>query len=150
MEIIDSAKSLVQKYLDEFGIELVDITYRREQGGMTLRLLVDTPDGVTLAECEGVNNYLSEQLDKENIIEEHYVLEVSSPGLDRALTTDRDFQRVMGKDLNITTYQAVDMRKYHDGKLMGMDEENVVIEADGVSTVIPRKLIAKARLRIEI
>jgi len=149
MEVIDRVKELAARYLDDNGIELVDIIYRREQGGMTLRLMVDTPQGITIAECEALNNCLSELLDKEDVIDEHYVLEVSSPGLDRPLTSDGDFKRVMGKTLDITTYEPIDMKKTHEGKLIGMDKENIVIESDGVSTVIPIAKIARARRKVE-
>jgi ribosome maturation factor RimP len=149
MEIIDRVKEFVAKYLEENGIELVDITYKREQAGMTLRLLVETAEGITIDECEKLNNFLSESLDKENIIDERYVIEVSSPGLDRPIITDRDFKRAMGKELDITTYEPIDTKRAYSGKLIGMDGENVVVEAFGISTVIPKKKIARAKLKIE-
>ncbi len=150
MDVIGRVKELIANYLEEKRIELVDITYKREQGGMVLRLLVDKPQGITIDECEKLNSFLSELLDKEDVVSEHYTIEVASPGLDRPIVTDRDFQRVLGKMLDITTYQAIDERKTHEGKLVGMDKENIVIESNGVSTVIPRKLIARARLKIKI
>jgi len=150
MEITDRAKSLISGYLEENGIELVDIIYRREQPGMVLRLLVDTPEGITLDRCEGLNNYLGGLLEKENAIEEHYVIEVSSPGLDRPVKTDRDYERSLGKKLDLTTYEPVDGKKTHDGTFAGMDKENIVLEADGVSTVIPKRLVASAKLKVEI
>lgn len=149
MEIIDKVKELIDPYLEENDSELVEITYRREEGGMVLRLLVDTPAGITINECEKLNNYLSELLDKENLISDHYLLEVSSPGLGRPITTDNDFRRSIGKELDITTYEPVDSKKTHEGKLVGMDKEIIVIESDGVSTVIPRRLIARAKLKID-
>lgn len=149
-ELVGRVTKLAAPYLEDNGIELVEITYRREQGGMTLRLLVDTPEGIKIAECEGLNNYLSEILDKEDFIDEHYVIEVSSPGLDRPMKSDRDFERSLGKDIEVTTYVPVDGRKTHDGLFIGMDKENIVIESSGVSTVIPLKSIALARLRIDI
>ena len=148
MEIIERVKKLIQGYLDDHDIELVDITYRREQGGMVLRLLVDTPQGITINECEGLNNFLSEALDKENSIYERYILEVSSPGLDRPITTDRGFERSMGKEFELTTYEPVDGKKGHEGKLIGMDKDNIVIESAGITTVIPKNRIAMARLKI--
>lgn len=150
MDVIDRVKGLISGYLEDNGMELVDITYRREQGGMTLRLLADTPVGISIAQCEGLNNYLSELLDKENVIGERYLLEVSSPGLDRPITTDKDYERVMSKVLDITTYERIDMRKIHEGSLIGMDRENIVIESKGVSTVIPKAKIAMARLKVEL
>lgn len=149
MDVVDRVKALAQDYLEQNGIEVIEITYRREQLGMTLRLLADTPQGISIAECEALNNYLSEAMDKEGIINGHYLMEVASPGLDRPLTTDRDFERVMGKELDVTTYEEIDMRKTHEGALIGMDKESIVIESEGVSTVIPRAKIAGARLKID-
>lgn len=151
MEVTDRVLGLAEGYLKEKGIELVEITYRRERGhGMVLRLLVDTPAGISVAECEALNNYLSEILDKEDVISEYYVLEVSSPGLDRPIKTDRDFERAMGRELDITTYQPIDAKRAYEGNLVGMDKDNIVIENGDISTVIPKKTIAIARLKIEI
>ena len=149
MEIVERVNSLIESYLERNGIELVDIIYRREQGGMILRLLADTPEGITIAECEALNNYLSEMLDKEEVVAEHFLLEVASPGLDRPIVTDRDFARVIGKELYIRMYEPVDGKREHQGKLIGMDSENAVIESNGISTVIPRAKIAKATLKLE-
>jgi ribosome maturation factor RimP len=148
--ILERVKALAAPYLEDNAVELVEITYRREGGGMTLRLLVDTPAGIKIDECEGLNKYLSERLDKEDVISEHYVIEVSSPGLDRPIRTDRDFERALGKRLEVTTYAPIDGRKTHEGTFIGMDKENIVIESAGVSTVIPRAKVALARLHVEI
>jgi ribosome maturation factor RimP len=148
-EIAERVKELIMPYLEENGVELVEIVYRREQIGMTLRLLVDTPEGIKISECESLNGYLGELLDKQDLIGEPYVLEVSSPGLDRPIKTDRDFERAMGKCLEITTYAPVDGRKTHEGALIGMGKDDVVVESGGVSTVIPRASIAMARLKIK-
>ncbi|MBN1526962.1 MAG: ribosome maturation factor RimP [Candidatus Omnitrophica bacterium] len=152
MEIIERVRELVSGYLRQNDTELVDITYKREQQGMVLRLLVDTPAGITIDGCEAINKFLGELMDKENLIEGHYVLEVSSPGLDRPIKTDRDFERAMGQGLTVTTYEPVDGKKAFEGKLMGMDKEHnaIVIEKDGISVVIPREKIAMARLYIEV
>ena len=149
MEVADHIKSLIESYLEDNGIDLVEIIYRREQGGMVLRLLADTTDGITIAECEALNNYLSEAIDKEEVIAEHFLLEVASPGLDRPITTDRDFARAIGKELDIRMYEPVDGKREHQGKLIGMEKDNVVIESNDISTVIPRGKIAKATLKLE-
>lgn len=148
-DIIDRVTGLIEPFLVENGIELVEMTYRRETGGMTLKLLIDTRDGIGLDECEMVNKRLGELLDAEDIIQEHYLIEVSSPGLDRPIKTDRDFERSMDKDVEITTFAPVEGRKLHEGHLVGMDKENIVIESRGVSIAVPRKMIAVARLKIE-
>ena len=150
MEIVEHVKELTADYLERNNIELVEIIYRREQSGIVLRLLVDTPQGITIKECEDLNNFLSGALDTEEMMEERYLLEVSSPGLDRPIKTDRDFERSMGKALIISAYEPIDGKRAHEGSLMGMDKENIVIESCGVSVVIPRQKIAKAVLKVEI
>ena len=148
MEIIEQVKELIADYLEESNIEQVEITYRREQEGMVLRLLVDTPEGITIKECEELNNFLSEALDKEDLIAERYTLEVSSPGLDRPIRTDRDFERAMDKEIAVMTYAPIDGRRSQAGRLIGIDKEKIVVETDGISTVIPKDKIAVARRRI--
>ena len=147
--IIERVKALADSYLSSHGMELVDIIYRRESPGMVLRLLVDTHDGITIEQCEKLNQYLNETLDKENVIEGHYVLEVSSPGLDRPLRTDRDFERVIGKELIITTFEPIDAKRTLEGKLISSDKENIVIDALDKNITIPRNKIAKATLDID-
>ena len=148
-EIIERIKELAAPYLSDNGIELVDMTFARESGGMTLRLLVDTPEGIRIDECELVNKFLSELLDEEDVIQEHYVIEVSSPGLDRPIKTDRDFERAMGKKLEVSTFGPIDGSRIHMGCLIGLDRDKIVLEAGGISTMIPRDKIAMARRKIE-
>ena len=149
METIDRVKEIAKDYVEDRGMEIVDITFRREQQGLVLRILADKPEGIKVSDCEEFNSFLSEALDKEDAIRDRYILEVSSPGLDRPIKTDRDFERAMGRVLEITTFEAIDDRKTHDGKLIGMDKDNIVIESGIVSTVIPKNKIALARLKIE-
>ena len=149
MEVTDRVREILEDYSKEHGIELIDIIFRPEGSGLVLRIVADTLEGIRVSECADLNNYLSEALDKEDFIQDRYTIEVSSPGLDRPIKTDRDFERSMGKDLELTTFEAIDGRKTHEGLLIGMDKEDIVIEHQGVSTVIPRTKIALARLRIE-
>ena len=149
MEIIDRVREIAEVYLKDHDIELIDIVFRREGPGLVLRIAADTLEGITVSECTGLNNFLSEALDREDVIQDRYTLEVSSPGLDRPIKTDRDFERSMGKVLEFTTFEAIDGRKTHEGVLVGMDKDNVVIERQGISTVIPRSKIALARLKID-
>lgn len=149
MEITDRVKEVSRDYIAEHGLEIIDIIFRREQQGMVLRVIADKPEGITIDECEEFNNFLSETLDKEDVVQDHYILEVSSPGLDRPMKTDRDFERSMGKVIEVTTFIPIDDRKTHEGKLIGMDKDNIVVESGGMSTVIPKDKIALARLKIE-
>jgi ribosome maturation factor RimP len=150
MDLKAKVTEIVKPYAAERGIEIVDVIYRREGQGMVLRVLADKREGITLDECEEMNNYLSLELDKDETIQERYILEVCSPGLDRHLVTDSDFERVMGQKLEANTYEPIDGRRAHEGVLIGMDKETIVIENNGISTVVPRDKIAMARLKIEI
>jgi ribosome maturation factor RimP len=149
MEIIDRVREIAEVYLKDHGIEIIDIIFRREGSGFVLRIVADTSQGITVSECTGLNKFLSEALDREDVIQDRYTLEVSSPGLDRPIKTNRDFERSMGKVLEFTTFEAIDGRKTHEGVLIGIDKDNVVIERQGISTVIPRNKIALARLKID-
>lgn len=149
MEVTDRVKQIAEGYSKDHGIEIIDIIFRREGSGLVLRIIADTPQGIKVSECEAFNNFLSEALDAQDVMQDRYMLEVSSPGLDRPIKTDRDFERSMGKELELTTFAAIDGRKTHEGVLAGMDKDNIVIERQGVSTVIPRNIIALARLKID-
>ena len=149
MDTIECVKGLIQEYLEQNGIEIVEIINRREQGSLVLRLLIDKPEGVVIKDCEKVNKYLSKVLDEENVFEGHYLIEVCSPGLDRPIRSDRDFERSLNKDITVTTYVPVDGTKTHEGSLVGLSKDEVVLESNGISTVIPRSKIAMARLKID-
>lgn len=150
MDVIGRVNELMADYLEQNAIELVEMTYKAQGGKMVLRLLVDKPSGITVNECADLNNYLSDVLDKEDIIPGHYLLEVSSPGLDRPIKSEKDFERAMGRELQVTTYEIIDGRKMHEGCLVGMAGEMIVLESDGISVVIPKAKIALAKLKIEI
>ena len=151
MEIVEKARGLISNMLAEKEIELVDITCRREGPGMVLRLIVDKKSGVTLDECAWVNQAFGELLDKENTISERYLLEVSSPGLDRSLKTKKDFDRVKGKLVKVFTYGPIEEKREHVGSVVDCEEKCVIIELKDMRVIreIPLEKIAKARLEIE-
>ena len=116
---------------------------------MVLRVLLDKPSHITIDECGKINNELSERLDEANIIEEHYVLEVSSPGLDRPIIKRMDFERALGKDIRVSTYGPIDGKNVFIGKLLGIGDLTIVVEdKEGISTEIELKKIARAKLEI--
>ena len=145
-EIIEKIKDLVSNLLQDKKIELVDIIYRRESGGMVLRLLVDKTGGVTLDDCSTLNQEIGNILDSGDIMPDRYLLEISSPGLDRHLKTKGDFERVMGQKINVHTYEPINDKRDYSGEVLGVDEENVTV--GGVK--IPFKKIAKAKLDIKV
>ena len=149
-QVVDKIKELISDIFQEQGIELVELSYGRRKEGMVLRFLVDKPEGITLEECGQLNHEIDQLIDKSEIINERYVLEVSSPGLDRPLRTREDFIRAIGKPVRVVSRLPVDGRDVHSGKLYGINEQGIVIiSKDNLSTVILFEDIAKARLEID-
>ena len=151
MEVIERIRELLEPIANERKFYIVDITYRREGGKLALRILADKEGGITMDDCTGLSNELSELLDRENIIEEQYVLEVSSPGLDRKLNKDEDFAWAVGKRIKVTTYAPLDGKNVFVGVLAGLRDDTIVVsEKEGISAEIPRDKIASARLATEV
>ena len=149
-QLVNEIKALISDIFQREAIELVELSYRRRREGMVLTFLVDKPDGITLEECSQINHEIDQLLDESGIINERYLLEVSSPGLDRPLRTREDFIQAIGKPVRIISRLPVDGRDVHSGELYGInDRDIVIIGKDNLSTVIPFEDISKARLDIK-
>ncbi|MBI4355548.1 MAG: ribosome maturation factor RimP [Candidatus Omnitrophica bacterium] len=141
--------AIAEPMLARESVELVDVTYARQGRGMVLRLLVDTVKGITLAECARLNEMLSQALDGSTLFEEPYTLEVSSPGLDRPLVTRRDFERVLGRRIEVATRVPVQDKSFYRGTAIDINDEAVtVVIAKGEAVAIPLSAIQKATLEI--
>lgn len=132
-----------------YGLELVDVEYRREGGRWYLRLFIDKPEGVGLDDCEAVSNAISPILDEEDFIPQAYFLEVSSPGLERPLKKPSDYERFRGRRVKLTTFTPVNGRKRFTGVLLGHDAQGVHLEVDGQPVFIPWNSVAGTRLVFE-
>jgi ribosome maturation factor RimP len=129
------------------GLSLVDLEYHREGRRWVLRLFVDKAGGVTVGECQRLSREAGDVLDVAGLIEESYDLEVSSPGLDRELRTDREFAWATGKDVKCWLREAMDGRAEFTGVLVEARPDELVIRApDGATQTVARRVIARARL----
>ncbi|HBF0593887.1 TPA: ribosome maturation factor RimP [Clostridioides difficile] len=143
-------EEIVTKITDEHGFEMVDVEYVKEAGEYYLRVYIDKEEGISLNECELVSRELSPILDKKDPIKENYFLEVSSPGLDRALKKDRDFVRYQGRDVDLKLYKPLNGCKQFEGELVGLTEDNnIKIIANGKEMEFNRKDVAIVRLAIK-
>nr|WP_317282220.1 ribosome maturation factor RimP [uncultured Sellimonas sp.] len=143
-------EELLAPILDENGFELVDVEYVKEGGTWYLRAYIDKPGGIAINDCEVVSRALSDILDKEDFIQESYILEVSSPGLGRPLKKDRDFERNLGEEVEIRTYRMVNKQKEFTGILKAYDKKTVTITAeDGEEQIFDKKDIALIRLAFD-
>ena len=138
-------ESLMQEIIAGTDFELVDVEYTKERDWY-LRIFVDKIGGVDLDDCQMLSEKLGEILDKDPIIESAYILEVSSPGIDRVLKKDKDFLRETGKKVDVTLYAPIDGKKSFTGVLQSRDE-NFLYLAD--FKPIPREKISQVRLHID-
>ncbi|MCR5527840.1 MAG: ribosome maturation factor RimP [Saccharofermentans sp.] len=140
-------ESLLMPIIEENNFELVDVEWVKEGPNWYLRAYIDKEGGITIDDCELVSKALEEKLDKEDFISEAYVLEVSSPGLDRPLKKEKDFARSIGKEVEIHFYKPVDKIKEIYGILESYDQESVTIEDEnGSSRTFSRSAISLIRL----
>lgn len=147
---IEKIRLLVEPVLVTLGYELVDVRFVVEQGRSTLRVFVDKEGGVTVGDCERVSREIETLLEVEEVVRDRYLLEVSSPGLNRPLVQEKDFVRFAGKTASLTTTEPIDGRRNYKGFLKGVEEGKAVMEIDGKEYRVPLKLIGKANLCYKI
>ena len=136
--------------MEEYRFELVDVEYVKEAGNWYLRAYIDKEGGFTVDDCETVSRRLSDWLDKEDFIEDSYILEVSSPGLGRPLKKEKDFVRNKGKEVDIKLYKAIDRQKDFTGILTDFDKDTVTITmGDGETVVFDKADIALISLSFD-
>lgn len=148
-DIEKRAEALVLPIVDEFGFDLWDVEYVKEGSEYYLRAYIDKDGGITIDDCVDVSRKLSDKLDEDDFIDGEYILEVSSPGVERALKKDRDFDKSIGKDVYVKLYKAIDKQKEFVGKLISYDKTVVTVEIDGNNTEFTRSDIALIRLYVE-
>lgn len=136
--------------MEEHHFELVDVEYVKEAGTWYLRAYIDKEGGISVDDCEIISRKLGDWLDKEDFIDESYILEVSSPGLGRPLKKEKDYIRSMGKDVEVRLYKAIDRQKEFTGALSAYDDSTVTLTMeDGSSMVFEKSDIALIRLALD-
>jgi len=146
---VNIVKRLAEPIVKTEGLALVDVDYQKEGSDWVLRVFIENLDGeLTLEHCENVSKSLSEKLDSEDPIDKHYILEVSSPGIERPLTNKEDYKRFKGELIEIKTYAAIDGKKEFKGILTDYIDGKVLIDDEGVIE-IPLSKIAHANLSFE-
>lgn len=134
------------------GIELIEMRYhRRREGRSILRIFIDKEGGVTIDDCERFSREVEAELDVEDLIAETYVLEVSSPGLDRSLRRIEDYMKNIGKLANLTTSTPFKNMRFFIGRITKVEGDSIIlILENGEELSIPFMQISKANLRIEL
>lgn len=144
--LIEELKLIISDYLVSHGLELVDLIYRREGRDMVLRLLIDKPEGgITLDECAYINGHIGQILDNKNIIGQRYILEVSSPGLDRPLQAKKDFLRCINKPVRVFLTEPVNEKIEWEGRIIKVEGDSLFIDSAGMSIELPLEKVRKAK-----
>nr|MBQ8252657.1 ribosome maturation factor RimP [Lachnospiraceae bacterium] len=143
------SEELLQPIVTANGFELVDVEYVKEGSNWYLRAYIDKPGGITIDDCELVSRAFSEQLDREDFIEDSYIMEVSSPGLLRPLKKDKDFERYLEKEIEIKTYRMIDKSKDFEGILKAYDKGSITIWTENGEKQFARADLALVRPHID-
>ena len=149
-EIEEKVTKIVEPVLEDLGVELVDVEFKKEPMGWVLRLYLDKEGGVDLNTCQEVSEAISPLLDAEDPIPTRYFLEISSPGIERPLKRKKDFKRFAGSKVFVSTYAPVEGRRKFKGVLKGAREEDFVVDCEGRDYQISYDNVAKAHLVVDI
>jgi ribosome maturation factor RimP len=149
-EIIDRVHAIASPILSDEGMELVDVEYRRESNGWVLRLYMDKTGGVTLDDCTRISQEVGRSLDVEDFISTPYVLEVSSPGLNRPLKRTEDFMKYRNQIIKVKTFDPIENRRHFKGKLLDVSENRIEIGMEGRVFQIPLPNVSKANLEMDL
>ena len=148
-EIVARTEELVTPIIDDNHFELVDVEYVKEGANWYLRVYADKEGGINIDDCVFISRALEAKLDEEDFIKDAYILEVSSPGLGRPLKKDRDFERNLGKAVEIKLYKAMEGCKEYEGILKEFSKDTVTVETEEKDYTFSRKDIAVIRQAIE-
>lgn len=146
---VKRTEEFLEKLSGELEFEVVDVEFVKEAGEYYLRAYCDMEGGIGIEDCAEISRRLSDWLDENDFIDEGYILEVSSPGLGRALKKDKDFLRELGKEVELKLYKPMEGVKDFEGVLKSFDGENITIETEDKDEFFTKKEIANIRLKID-
>lgn len=138
-------QDLVEEKINKLGYELYDVEYVKEGKDYYLRIYIDNKTGISLEDCEKVNNAITDTLDEADYIKEQYFLEISSCGLERILRKDKHLVANRGKEIEIKLFKTFDGKKQYRGILNSFDEDSIIIDIENLQKRIPRKEIAQIK-----
>ena len=147
--IYQSVADLIKPTLEGNGIELVDVEYKKTGKTWVLRVFIDKNQGVTVYDCQELSREIEDLIEIHELIDDHYVLEVSSPGLDRPLKKDTDFLRNKGKRIQIKTYSPINNKKENAGTVIDFVNGTLFLEDKKDILKISLTEIAQAELIIK-
>ena len=135
-KIEEKVESLVSKTINDLGYSIYDIMYVKEGKDYYLRIFIDNEDGISLNDCEKVNDAITDMLDSANYIKDQYFLEISSPGIERNIRTDKHLQLNLNEEINLKLFKAIEKKKELEGILKKFDDETITLENENNDDII--------------
>ena len=164
----EKIENLLKPIIENLGYELYDVIYEKEAKDYYLRIFIDKPEGISLEDCEKVNDAISDLLDEANYIKEQYFLEVSSPGVERLLRKEKHLKQSIGKEITVNLFKPINMeeneneenqnnkkqkkkkekmQKQIDGILKDFSKEQITLNVENKELIINTKNIANMKLK---
>ena len=147
--ITDLVSDLVSPVIEKAGVSLWDVEFERVGGEQYLRIYIDSENSIYIDQCEEVSKAIDPLLDEADLIDGPYILEVSSPGIERALKKPEHFRRYVGSLIEVKLYKVVEGSKRFSGTLQSYTDNHIAIDVSGALVTIPLDNIAKANLKYE-
>lgn len=147
--IAETVRSLAEPIARELGLELFDVEYIKEGANWILRVTIDSAHGISHAECEAMSRPLEALLDEKNVIDGAYMLEVSSPGAERPLRHDSDFERFNGRPVLVKTFTPVNGQKEWKGNLLSQVDGTIRLQTPQGEMSFARDQVSLVRLTID-
>lgn len=147
-QIVETIESYLEPILAEFKFELIDVEYVKEGPNYYLRIYIDKEGGINIQDCQITSRTLEKVLEEEDPIKEPYILEVSSPGLDRVLKKDREFEYFKGRLVDVKLYKAINGEKNYTATLVNKTEDTLYLDDEGTALEFEMKDVAVVRLAI--
>lgn len=146
MDVARRVTDLIRAAVEEQAFELVHVEYQARTGSPVLRVYVDRPGGITLDDCAELSRRIGVLLDVEDLIPNQYLLEVSSPGIERPLFSERDYRRFRGREVRLTTVEKVENRRNFKGVIVDVGDGIVRLNCEGRLYEIPISGIKRGNL----
>lgn len=138
-KIEEQIENLVTKPINDLGYKVYDIMYVKEGKDNYLKIFIDKDEGISLNDCEAVNNAITDILDEANYIKEQYYLEISSPGVERHIRKDKHLLESIGKEISIKLFKPIQKQKEIQGTLKSFDKETITIELENQEQIVIEK-----------
>ena len=148
MNISEQIEKIISSLAEKENVEIVDIEYVRENGENILRIYIDSPDGVNLDLCTKMSHLFGGEIDKNDPIKDHYILEISSPGIDRILKKEKDFLRFKGFCIKVTTAKAINNQKHFKGQLVAVANNKIVVD-DVTNGIVEIEILNIVRAQVD-